>query len=458
VSTVQKTGRPVVFRVLNFTTGGKEVLLTAVGARYRLPRLTVRAGERVAAAISERMRTEWREEVLCLFSAESNDPQNPDYRYMVTEQHRSLDAPPETAVWIPLSALCPEFFLEVGEYTMIELGRASLNSPSGPFARLGWLSELRQWAASVREPHRLELRSFRQLNASPSFSLVRFETNGTPVWLKAVGPPNQREFSITCLLARIVPQKVPILLAVRPDWRAWISEEVDGLSLDQSRSFHAWRAAAIALSQLQIECIPFGQEIAAAGALDLSNAKLFASVGPFFAVMRQLMAQQRTIPPPILGSKELASLEERVKSAVLEIGQLDLPDTIGHLDLNPGNIFLARNGCVFLDWAEGCSGQPFHSMEYLMQHFRRTDLATREGEIALRSAYLDGWRKVLPETKLNRAMPLISLLAVFAYAVASEIWTKPEGFGNPTLAGYFRALVRRMYAESERLAQPEVRC
>ena len=78
------------------------------------------------------------------------------------------------------------------------------------FHALGWFSELRNWIESVVEPIGLHVNGrFRQLNASPSFSLIRFETDGPALWFKAVGEPNQREFTITCPLAQLFPDYLP---------------------------------------------------------------------------------------------------------------------------------------------------------------------------------------------------------------------------------------------------------
>src|ERR1019366_2928494 len=94
---------------------------------------------------------------------------------------------------------------------------------------------------------------FSQLNASPSFSLVRFETSGPAVWFKAVGKPNLREFPITLALARLLPQYLPPILAARPEWNGWLALEGEGTSLGETQNAKHWKAAAADLAKLQIE-------------------------------------------------------------------------------------------------------------------------------------------------------------------------------------------------------------
>jgi len=55
---------------------------------------------------------------------------------------------------------------------------------------------------------------FRQLNASPTFSLIRLETNGVALWFKATGKPNEHELAIALSLARLFPRYVPRVLGL----------------------------------------------------------------------------------------------------------------------------------------------------------------------------------------------------------------------------------------------------
>jgi len=148
-----------------------------------------------------------------------------------------------------------------------EMGAAS----AGPFSRLGWFGELHNWIESVVEPIGFHVNGrFRQLNASPSFSLIRFETSGSAVWFKAVGEPNQREFAITCALSRLFPSHLPNVLATRPDWNAWLTRESEGRLLGDEQESATWERVAAVLAELQINSCDRTPAIAGAGARDLS--------------------------------------------------------------------------------------------------------------------------------------------------------------------------------------------
>ena len=102
-------------------------------------------------------------------------------------------------------------------------------SSAGPFARLGWFSELRNWIESVIEPMGFHITGeFRQLNASPSFSLDSIRNGRSGPVVQGGRRAQPEEFAITCALAQLFPDYLPPMLATRPDWNGWLSREVPG--------------------------------------------------------------------------------------------------------------------------------------------------------------------------------------------------------------------------------------
>ena len=122
---------------------------------------------------------------------------------------------------------------------------------------------------------------------------------------------------------------------------------------------------------------------------------LLAAVDPFFDLIARLMEEQPKVPPAILSRQELSLLKLRIKDSLTLLEDLRIPDTLGHLDLNPWNIIVSEDGCVFLDWAEAYVGHPFFSFEYLLQHFRRAIGADLHFESQLVQAYKAPWRQLL---------------------------------------------------------------
>jgi hypothetical protein len=329
----------------------------------------------------------------------------------------------------------------------------------GPFARLGWFRELQTWVGETIRPLGIQLKGpFCQFNASPSFSLIRFETDGAALWFKAVDEPNLREFPITLTLAQLFPRYVPSILGTRPEWNGWLTPEVEGTNLGETREVTLWEVAAAALAKLQIESISKQVQLRDSGARDLSAATLLDRVHPFLDLMGRLMDQQTKVPPPILGREELAFLGERIQDALYLVEELGIPNTLGHLDLNPGNIIVSPGGCVFLDWAEAYIGHPFFSFEYLLEHFRRVVGVGTGFEEQLIAPYTAQWGQLVSSAAIDEALTVAPLLAVFAYAAGTGMCSDEERLRDPRTAGYLRGLTRRMSREANQLIDRRSSC
>jgi len=174
--------------------------------------------------------------------------------------------------------------------------------------------------------------------------------------------------------------------------------------------------------------------------------------------MSDLMAaQEKRSPAPLIHS-ELRTLAVGLKESCALLDSLRLPDTLGHLDFNPGNILVAKDRCVFLDWAEACVTNPLLTLEYLREHVARSGIEKAAAGECLAAAYLRPWTSFYSPNELSRALALSPLVAVFAYAMANDSWRSVDPVHNPRLAAYFRSLTRRMYREAIRVAERSELC
>jgi hypothetical protein len=294
-------------------------------------------------------------------------------------------------------------------------------------------------------PHALRLTgSFEQFNADSMFSLIRFETNGGAVWFKAVGAHNSREFGITLALAKLCPAQLPTILASKSEWRAWLAADASGVCLRATRAAHVWEDAAANIAQLQIRCMSASGAMHSAGARDLASASLRLQAELFFSYVASSQVIRPESIVPTLVPEELEDIKSAVQNSLLHLEALDLPDTIGHMDLNPGNIFSTDRGCVFLDWAESYVGNPFFSFEYLLQHFRQAVAPGVLEEDRFREAYFAPWQAVVSSEAMETAMSFVPLAALFAYATtlwSASIRCEAE---NMSLTRYLASLIRKM--------------
>lgn len=336
----------------------------------------------------------------------------------------------------------------IGE-SLEELDSHARGEKLGPFARPGWLRELFQWAQEQVSPLGLRVTGeFRQLNASPTFSLIRLETDDGALWFKATGEPNSHELPISLLLARLFPKHVPQVLGVHPSWNGWLSAEALGTALDEISDLSNWERVAEGLAELQIASIGKAAELLEWKCKDLRFPELVKRTDPFLTRMTEFMAEQEKRSPVPLAASEFSSLREGLTKACALLGGLGLPDTLGHVDFNPGNILVSPDRCVFLDWAEGCISNPLITFEYLREHFTRSAIQEPSAVERLTAAYVRPWTSFFSPEDLRRALTVSPLIAAFVYAIASDAWREPDSILNQKLAGYFRSLTRRMYREA----------
>lgn len=455
-----------IYRVIVLQKNGTDILLASIANGFSLPEVRLPRWQRVAENLTAAMRDSWGEEVVCLFipTIGSSPGMEMAVRYQVAEHRRSIAKSDTPTHWMPILALSRHSFADPNDYRAIQWALAEHDAYAGdrslgPFGSLGWFRELIEWTKEVMAPKGLCLNgNIRQLNASPCFSLIRLETTDTAIWFKAVSEPSLREFPITLTLAELFPAYMPAILATRPAWNGWLSAEADGISLGETQELRFWEAAGTALAELQVKSISAPQRLLDLGAHDLRADTLSELVHPFLDVMGRLMDEQSEIPPPVVSRRELASVEESIQVALGLVRESGIADTLGHLDLNPGNIVVSRDRCVFLDWAEAFVGHPFFSLRYLLEHFRREVGVDRALEERLIASYAAEWRLLVSPADLTMACALSPLLAVFAYAAGSGAWRDEQRLQDSRTAGYLRGLTRRMNREARRLSDRRPQC
>ncbi len=447
--------------------GRSELLCLADGPHYSLPSVEIPRWQRVAERINNAVKERWNLDAYSLSTCCLSDPLRDAAsftQFQVMECVRPDCQLPPKAYWAPVSALMPTSFRDSGYLRAIHaaLGESGAHPASknpGPFSKPGWLRDLCEWIQEQLRPLNLRLTGqFRQLTASPTFNLIRFETDGPALWFKAVGEPNVHEFKIVSTLATLFPLFLPRIIATRPEWNAWLMTEAEGTSPDAASDFAVWKAVSARLAQLQTASPQETDRLLAVGCRDLSTPSLLDRVDEFCATMDELMNRQTKTPPPILTSSELFALSGRLKEALLALAASGIPTALNHLDFNPGNVVVSDGNCVFLDWAEAAIGHPFLTLEYLLEHFKRLYPESPARHTELISTYAQTWQAHASPSAISRSLSLAPLAAVFAYAVSNETWRDPARLDNPQTAGYFRSLARRMKREADGLENRSLEC
>lgn len=430
-----------------------------------LPSIQILPNRRVAQQLTEEVFRRWQLQTACLFIVPYQHQAEIETKtyYVVMEWIRQQENPCNEICWKSATELIP--ISNVGstdmfalQFSLQEFKARLANSNSEPFLRPGWLRNLFSWAQEQLEMLGLRLTGkFTQLNASSNFSLIRLETTGPAVWFKATGSPNHRELSISVAIARLLPAYVPLILGIHPEWNGWLSGELPGSPLVDLVSSADWERVADTLACMQIKSIRGTSSLVEAGCKDLRLPNLAKQIGPFLDQMSSLMKRQKKTSPAPLDSAQIDRIRVGLNEAWTRLSQLGFPDTITHIDFNPGNILVSTNKCCFLDWAEGAVSNPFLTFEYLLEHYRRRGVNDQYLR-SLRDAYVRPWVALFSPRLVEAAFKYSPLIALLAYAVRDLDWRIETSHQDTRVAGYFRALARRMHVETLRFTESSVPC
>jgi Phosphotransferase enzyme family len=452
------------YRAIVLRNRGAELLTVSTECGLVLPSVEIPRWQRVAVNLTGALTSKWGCETICLFSPQVNHSSDGSKRlfWQVMECCQHAGTTNARAEWTRVSSLSADFFANSEDYIALRqsldqlLKRPADNSR--PFLRLGWFEELQAWVEDVSRPLGVKLTGkFSQFNASPSFSLFRFETSSVPLWFKAVGVPNQHEFPITIALSRLATKYLPATIATRPAWRGWLMKDAGTPLSEIVPTLDEWRQVATDLAGLQIESIPRSQELLSAGTKDLRTPMLLNLVDPFLDTMDTLMRQQLKPSPPPLSSEELFQLGVRLKDVLAAIDQIGFPATLGHSDFNLGNVLWTGNASVFIDWAEAHFGHPFFTFEYLLSQLRRDRPDVALFEDFIRTAYTQPWKYIVSAQSIADTLAFSPLVATFAYAVAQDACSSRES-EDPQARAFVRSLTRRMKREADQLHTRRMAC
>lgn len=368
---------------------------------------------------------------------------------MMLETCDAIQRAPEGTCWAG--------FRQLAEYGLEGLWKGmacALETARYDGERRGWWSRLMAWAEPLLRSAGLQATGrYEQWNAGGGFQLVRLETDGRAVWFKAVGPPSTSEFAITLALAKWQSRRTPQLLAAHEGWRGWIMLEAEGQSLRDATHLTYWQRAARELARLQLEETDRADTWLRCGCRDLRPDALVAGLREFCAGMEEVMDRQPCVPPARLDRAALARIADGVGQAVTEAKAL--PSSLVHADLSPGNIFVNRSGCWFLDWAEASVAHPFVALDNLLGHLRKQEAAGPHALAQVRQAYAAEWEAEYGEAAVRRTLRVTRLLrlATMAWRSAGWLWRRPTSLREERM---LRSLCRSLLEEMRALSRQEV--
>ncbi len=440
------------YTLVVFSTNGASVLAEADGDCCCLPAITVPLFERSTWHLTDIVRQRWNIPGVVLFSGVSGQQTESSAGYYAVLESQSLYSPlPEDLKWLPMAFALDQLKDSTARQLVqsaYERATASAAASPGAPGGFGSFGRLVEWVQSTLAEDEKLVR-FQQFNGYEAFCLVRFETTCRQVWFKAVGEPLVREYFISLKLSELFPGFVPSVMAWQPTCHGWLMNDAGGTELNEAQGVQAWTNVATSLARMQVASIDQTDQLLEAGCGDLRSTSLIKLVDPFIEHVGRLMRAQKSASPAPLSNRELARLGTTLKSAIESLDEAGIPNSLGHGDLSPGNVFVSAEGCTFIDWAEGHVAHPFLTFEYLLSHRNKIQPTLNGCENAIRAAYVGVWCETFPSDQVLEAFLFSPLVAMFAHGVSSDTWRDPETERIPSRASYFRSLARRMKQAAE---------
>jgi hypothetical protein len=310
--------------------------------------------------------------------------------------------PPAGTAWLPLAeadseSLAPAGLVEAVERWLSEQRGVTLPGERPPWARPGWLAEATRWmeervaALGLHSVGPVEV-----VEQWPLSSVLRVETDGGRVYLKAVFSIFRHEPALTAALSEWHAAVVPEVLAVDADLGWILMRELRGTPVGEL-GHERWSAALVASAGLQRRLVGRETELFALGAHDRTLPALRAEIG----------AALDTV------GLRSAGIARELERRCTELERGPLPQTLIHGDLHPWNVMVDDIELRIFDWSDACVSHPFFDLPTFLQ--RCDDDAARA---AMLDAYLDVWSDHGSPAELRAAFELAQPLACAHHAIS----------------------------------------
>lgn len=431
----------VEYKVVLAVPMSKMILVTMGTSTYRLPQVLISKETRHAEEITREVRNRWGLNTLVLGLFRDEDSES------ACAMAEVIGA--KTALSDQSLRLCSVEELSGTDLSARELEQirrvlCGNDKDSGPFARLGWLKEAQEWIRNSLSDRPVDFADeFRQYNAGDSFALVRFATrNGPAYWLKATGESNKHELAITATLSELFPQYLPPFVAKREDWNAWVTEDA-GKPLGIPHSPARLARAIEALAELQMQSLDHVPRLEETGCFDQRLAVVHRHLTELIAFLEEAMGHQISTKVHPLQPLRLREIGTIVGAACLKMEELGIPSSLVNGDINLDNILYDGSRHTFIDWSEAGVGNPFLTLQQLIQH------VVRDGErldwiAELRGSYKRKWLTALTESQIDRAFVLMPLLMMISYLYGRGDWLRSPHRDEPAFQSFARTVARHM--------------
>lgn len=342
----------------------------------------------------------------------------------------------------------PSVELAEGELVELELilGRRGCDGIS----RIGWIHDALVWIEDATGSKLYEQSLVEQFNAGRGFALLRVPgEGGRAFWLKATASPNEHERELTKCLSSLCPDSLPVWIAEKPAWNAWLMKDEAGHGGSQTPAdvdiARQLRSAVTSMAKLQLRTIGCENELFTAGANDQRTNVLRADAALLFSYLSEALEEHGPSDPNGISLQDLRNIREAFESACDRLDSAGCPATIIHGDMNRGNLLFSTSGCKFIDWSEGYIGFPFVTLQHILLMNTVQDASYRASlDQEIKDLYCEIMRDGLTSAQLEAGLACMALLGAASAVYRRGDWLLTEARYDPRRHEFSRLLVRHM--------------
>lgn len=269
---------------------------------------------------------------------------------------------------------------------------------------------------------------------------VRVPVDGGDVWFKATNGGTRYEAALTVALARLVPGRVLVPLAVDvarawqllPDGGPTVRAATDGL--DARR----WEGFLSGYAELQRTVAPHVTELIGLGTPDMRPEVMPARLDAFLAD-----------PPPGLSAEahaRLLAVRPEYRRWCQALADGGIAASVQHDDLHDANVFVT--GDRIFDWGDASVAHPFASLLVSLRSlaYKLGVAADDPAVLRVRDAYLDAWsaehdvRHLREQARLATGVAKVARAAAWQRALVAATPADLEDSGE-AVAGWLAELL-----------------
>ena len=354
-------------------------------------------------------------------SVELNSAERWDSTLYVLEPAQPLHQPPLGGQWVdrilleglPLASPAQrQPLLDYLDENQEGAASPRIDPRRAPWARPGWFATASAWIeAAIAELGYTQLGPVEQRRNWSISSLLVAPTTAGRVYFKAAAPLPLfvNEPALTHTLSELFPGHVPTPLKIDRERRWMLMEDFGKVARgDEARGDHVDYAPILrAYGKLQRESAQHLDRLAAAGCMDRRLDVLASQIDPLVA---DPLTQSALTPDE---HAELVALAPQLKARCARVAAYNLPATLLHGDLHPGNITQRNGDFVFFDWTDAAVGFPF--VDHFLLYFELDD---EEGYPRWRDAYLEAWQDFGSPQRLLEVWELAKPLCALHHSIS----------------------------------------